>query len=540
LKRTRLGRNIARLLAIARYLNAHPDVSLDELEERLAAQRKSRPKDLVNSRREFLKTSALLTAGCVGASPLLNSCALLAKKSLALSGEKVIILGAGMAGLSAAFHLTKAGIPCSIYESAGRTGGRIFTQYNFNSDSQTCELGGELVDTNNADLIGLAAEFHIPIRAFKDEDYGLEQNLYFIKNKYYTDRDLIPAFQKFAKHLDLAKKDGPEKIDRLSLEEYLSQIKDVDAWIIEIIRIAYLGESGVEASDQSALMMVGTIDSDFSQGTRFFGESDEALRIDGGNSTLTKAIEKYLLSQGVEIHFGTPLVAIQALSQKLELHFLKDNARLQVAARRTICTIPFSILRNVEGISSLALNPLKSEYIKQMLYATNSKMMMGFKKRLWRGAIESIGRGVRVPASNGMVYSDLFDQNLWESSRLQKGASGILTSFVGGHSGEKMAPELLGVYLESVEQIFPGTFKIFDSNSSAFNWSKYVHTKGSYAAFRPGQMTKFQDIGAQPELSGQLLFAGEHVTKEFGGFMNGAALSGRKAAEHIISGTGRN
>src|SRR5690348_9252230 len=53
-------------------------------------------------------------------------------------GDPVVILGAGTAGLTAAYRLTKAGVPCVVYEAAKRVGGRMYTQHNFNSEGMFC------------------------------------------------------------------------------------------------------------------------------------------------------------------------------------------------------------------------------------------------------------------------------------------------------------------------------------------------------------------------------------------------------------------
>lgn len=515
MKRTPLAKKLALLLRRAQFLNQNSDISLDQLS------------DERDSRRDFLKKSAILPASLIMGSGFLEACACLCKKDIA-GKSKVIILGGGMSGLVSAYHLTKAKIPCEIYESSDRSGGRVFTKYNFNQDQMSCELGGELIDSNNEDIIKLCQDFAIEIEPFAAFDKGLEANLYFIKNKLYTDRQLLPAFQKFAKHLAEAKAQPLQKIDRISLEEFLQGMQDVEPWLVDVLRVAYVGESGVEADQQSAYMMVSTIDADFSKGTKFFGDSDEALKIKGGNSRLTSAIEKYLIQNGVQIHFGSPLVAIKKTSQKIELQFQKDTSRFTLRADRVICTIPFSRLRDVEGIASLGLSPKKKICIEQMRYGTNSKMMLGFKSRLWRDRSHH--------HSNGMAYTDLFSQNLWETSRLQLGKSGILTSFTGGNSGADMSQKRIDDYLQSMDRVFPGVKKIYDSNSAVFNWSQYPHTKGSYSVFAPGQIAQFGDIAGLPELSGQLLFAGEHATKEFAGFVNGAAYSGRKAAERVIAG----
>ena len=63
-----------------------------------------------------------------------------------------MIVGAGAAGLTAAWTLAKAGVPVVVYEASGRVGGRIWTFPGFNDDGQFIELGAELVDSKARDV----------------------------------------------------------------------------------------------------------------------------------------------------------------------------------------------------------------------------------------------------------------------------------------------------------------------------------------------------------------------------------------------------
>ncbi len=68
------------------------------------------------------------------------------------------------------------------------------------------------------------------------------------------------------------------------------------------------------------------------------------------------------------------------------------------------------------------------------------------------------------------------------------------------------------------------------------NWSRHRFALGSYSCQKPGQYTGFFGIEGQPELDGRLLFAGEHTSTDYSGFMNGAVESGQRVAVEI---TGR-
>ncbi|HEV7689270.1 MAG TPA: NAD(P)-binding protein [Hyphomonadaceae bacterium] len=71
------------------------------------------------------------------------------KQGAAADPNTVGIIGGGTAGLVVAWRLANGGVPSEIYESSGRTGGRMYTKRDFTPEGQFCELGGELVDSNH-------------------------------------------------------------------------------------------------------------------------------------------------------------------------------------------------------------------------------------------------------------------------------------------------------------------------------------------------------------------------------------------------------
>ena len=73
-------------------------------------------------------------------------------------GPPVLIIGAGIAGLTAGYRLRQAGVPFRIIEAQNRVGGRMYSLRNFFADGQVCELGGELIDTPHERIQALAQE----------------------------------------------------------------------------------------------------------------------------------------------------------------------------------------------------------------------------------------------------------------------------------------------------------------------------------------------------------------------------------------------
>jgi len=108
------------------------------------------------SRRDFarglLAASATLPllAGCsVGQSPAAN--------------KRVAIIGAGIAGLTAALRLQDAGIASTVYESSSRIGGRMHSEWSYWNDRQHTEWCGAMIDTQHVTMHALARRFHLPL-----------------------------------------------------------------------------------------------------------------------------------------------------------------------------------------------------------------------------------------------------------------------------------------------------------------------------------------------------------------------------------------
>ena len=510
----------------ARWLNENPEHRSLFFEAREASH---------VSRRDFVRmlgAAGILTAasGCV---PRVARAP--ARKH---GSESVAIIGAGVAGLTTAYRLLQAGIPCEIFEGSERTGGRMLTKYDFNKDGMFCELGGELVDTNHADLIALAKELGVGIQELKGEDKGAD--LYFFGGKHHSDEQLIPLFQPFAKKLAADARgiydahenftEKAHKFDRISLADYLAVTgRGVEKWVIDMLGVAYVIEYGRELHEQSSLNLIAYLQADTSAGFKLFGDSDESKRIKGGSSSLPNALVKALNGK-VQIRQGHRLVKIGQTGSNITLDFATDGGTKSVKFSRVVCTLPFTMLRLVDGIENLALSKKKQAAIAQFGYGDNAKVMYGFTERWWRNS------ALKLPAaSNGSIFTDLPLQCTWETSRGQRGTSGILTNYLGGDAAARqLTPQSLASFHEQLNRVFPGVSEKFDGKRAIMNWPKYKFTRGSYSCPLVGQYTTMLKANSEPELNGRLIFAGEHTSTDFSGFMNGAVQSGNRAAREII------
>ena len=528
--RTPLFRKLVQSMRQAHWLNEHPQ----HREFFFEAEEASRV-----SRRDFvrmLSAAGLLTAAG-GLAPHLARAAESPSPKPGGGGDPVAIIGAGVAGLTAAYRLHQAGIPCEIFEGSERTGGRILTKNDFNKDAMFCELGGELVDSGHEDLIALAGELGVEIQELKGGDSGVD--LYHFGGKYYTDKELIPAFEPFAKKLaadveglfdaeeEFTEKAG--KFDKVNLAEYLTETgKGVDKWVVDMLRVAYTIEYGRDLDEQSSLNLITYLQADTKDGFKLFGDSDESKRIQGGSSSLPNALAKAIDGK-VKINKGYRLAKIGQAGPNLTLNFATDGGTKSLKFTRAICAIPFTMLRQVEGIKTLGLSKEKQTAIAELGYGNNSKVMYGFTERWWRNP------AVKLPApNNGSVFTDLPLQCTWETSRGQTGESGILTNFLGGSASKNFTTERFDKFKEELNRVFPGINDKFDGKRAMMNWPEYKFTRGSYTCPLVGQYTTLLAAAAPAEMDGRLVFAGEHTSGDFSGFMNGAVESGNRAAKEII------
>jgi monoamine oxidase len=506
-------------------------------------------KEVALTRRDFLK-GTLRAAGVMAAWGILDAPSLArfnpheyTHQPDAGKAHPITIVGGGLGGLVTAYRLHQQGIPCQLFEGSQRLGGRVFTRSHFNPDGMFVEMGGELVDTGHEDLIALCHELNVPLERFAQQELGIEPAIFYSQGQVYTETQVFEAFQPLAKALaqDLLKcfPNGVIEMptyqrpyqaawmDRLSLAEYLHRQSAIaPAWILRLIESAYIGEYGLDTEEQSALNLLLLVGADSSQGFRMFGESDEAMRIRGGNSRLVDALSQALRSH-VPIRYGHRLTRLALRHGQLQLGWSVGKQFRWESTPLAVLAIPFSVLRGVAGLDSLGLSPLKQRCIAEWGYGTNSKQMMGFQSRFWRtGQAEA-------PASSGELITDLPNQCYWETSRLQVGKSGIFTNFIGGKTGREATSDQWQHVFQDLKPLFGDLASQHDGHRAFFNWHRHPWAKGSYTCPRPGQYTTLVGAAQVPELDNRLFFAGEHCSLSSAGYMNGAVESGNKAARQI-------
>ena len=469
-------------------------------------------------------------------------------QNLIASNKKVVIVGAGMAGLNAAYQLKKAGIKATIYEGSHRLGGRILTHYN---DALQMgihpEFGGDFIDSTHADMIALAKEFNLELTDMYTESKAanLLHETFFFDGRHIPEEEIINEFKKIAPKLlkdteSLGEDyDTPAALvlDKMSLKDYIQSLACVQ-WLKDILTAAFLAEFGLDTSEQSAINMLDMIDTDTSEGFKVFGDSDEKYRIKAGNS---KLIEHLSEKVNDAILMKSMLTAISNTDGKYTLSF-KDAADVQ--ADYVIITIPFTMLRDVK-MDLKEMTPEKMNSIQELGYGQNNKLFLGYENRPWR-------------EGENKFYGYLFHKDIhdgWDSSSIKSIESnkGAYCCFFGGDESIRLSKVAIhnpyapashiwktdlpqneiDKYIGEMEAVFPGSKKVYAKKHVFACWSSYPFTKASYTCPKPGQWNTAMLHTSEPV--GDLYFAGEHCSGDYQGFMNGAAETGRIAAEQIAA-----
>lgn len=493
----------------------------------------------VMTRRDVLRGSAAAAAWATGA----FACA--AAPGAEQADPRIAIVGGGAAGLTAAYRLQALGLKPVVFEAGDRWGGRIRTLPAFYR-GLFAELGGELVDTRHEDLKGLVEELGLSLEPLYDDLEERDSDLYFFGGAWRRSADMLDAKAGRGAFIPIAKQIAADKaslrddadaftdraraLDAISLADYLKQFRGkTEDWALDLILVAYTTEYGCDPSGQSCLNLVDDISTDLKEHFEIFGESDSAFRIKGGSAKLIEALVS-ACKPACDLRLGAKLAAIAQRGEGLELTIeTADGAKPEVFDD-VILTLPFTCLRAVQGLDSLGLSATKMQAIREMGYGNAAKLVCGTPSRGWRTS----GSGLPY-RSNGAFFADLPFQRTWDSSRAQPGKAGLLSNLIAGGAlpeGQAAAFENLRAGLTAISA--PIGAALDKDAAASFFWAQNPLSLGSFAFAKAGQYTSFLPLVKAPELGGRLLFAGEHTEPDFLGTMNGAVMSGNRAAMELL------
>ena len=237
---------------------------------------------------------------------------------------RIAIVGAGIAGLTAALTLQDAGLSCSIYEASNRVGGRIHSDTTTWADGMVSEWCGEFIDGDHETMYRLIKRFGL-----KTVDLGwgrgnqVQRIIYFF-NRYYRPEELAKGFLALAPILEQQMQEVgfPTTYDHFTETGYQLDSLSVYNWIEHYVKgghdtligrlleMACRGYFGLETREQSALNLLYMFGSPVSSSdSTTAGPIQGSSKIAGGNEQLPQAIARSLPEDC--IHLGHQLVALE-------------------------------------------------------------------------------------------------------------------------------------------------------------------------------------------------------------------------------------
>jgi monoamine oxidase len=450
----------------------------------------------------------------------------------AAPGPRIAVVGAGIAGLNVAYVLRQSGYDATVFEAAARSGGRIRTVYDELGPGLVTELGGEFIDSSHLDMRALARAFGLPLIDTAAASERALASAYFFQGQHYSEEQVTDAFAPLARriaadHARLSRNitarrhtEADKRYDNMSVLEYLDRI-GATGMLRCLLEVAYVTEFGLDADQISAIELISLIDKDTGGGLALFGESDQRYKIAGGNACVTQELSRRL---GSAVRPEHRLVSVRRHAGVLRLTFDTPGAAQAVDADWVVLALPFSVLRHTD--TGDVLSPAQRDIVAHLGYGTNAKLAIGLAARPWR-----------MHGFNGDLYSDAAFQTGWDSSRLQPAQAGAFTFYLGGSQGVAIGSGTPGQHASRLsgvlDQVYPGIESARTQAVLRAHWPSEPFACGSYSCRRPGQWTSLG--GETGRRDGTLLFAGEHCSTRFQGYMNGAAETGRRAAQAIIS-----
>lgn len=531
-RRAPIDRALREYARVRRHVGPGRAISIDEAVD--VAQRLSR--------REFLRIGGLAGAGAV-----LAACDRGGSREPDASPRpsnpgadgrdlpRVAIVGAGLAGMTAAYRLRQAGVTPMVFEARDRVGGRCWSARDW-AGGQVGEHGGEFVDTRHVHLRVLVEELGLELDDLWSAWVPGSTWLTYVDGEIVRARDefrlMAPAIDEIvalAATGPLEAGSSPDEIvafDELTAADwYVREVGEPTTGLYRLWTQRLAGWYGLDPERLGAGNLIDFYAIDYPGG-------DERYTVRGGNDQVpTRILEG--LPEGA-VTFGAVLESVRVAGDAVELRF--EGVGAPVVADRVILAVPFTTLRGVDLDDAGFSDPMRAA-IDELGMGTNAKVLLQFDRPFYTGFGDWSG---------GLNRGDEPILGTWESGATDGARGlGLLTVYSGGHVGasyEADGPhgpavqQVIDDTLDAVDQVVPGVAAAFNGRAWLDAWVQDPWVGGSYAAFLPGQLSRFW--GAMGEPQGNVHIAGEQTSTYSQGFLNGGVESGSRAAAEVLAALG--
>jgi monoamine oxidase len=496
-------------------------------------------------RREFLSglAASLALAGCAGSGTIPNP----SPSSNRTGRHRIVIVGAGAAGVTCAYRLHQAGLACNVFEANSRVGGRTWTLRGFFADGQYAEHGGQFIATSHRRVRQLALELGLRLVNLNSGYPRHAADTYYIAGQRYTHDEAVRDYDRYvyAPLTAAVKAAGYSTtfyqhtragvaLDRTNVDEWLDRNipAGTGSKIGQLLRLACLDEYGGEPHLQSALNLIYLFAGMRDRRLNLSGTGeDDKYTIEGGNDRLVERIVSKLPRDSVTLG-----AALEALARDADgsyvCTFSAGGVTKTIRADVVVLSIPFTVLRLVD-LRKAGFSDRKRRAIAELDLGSNAKVHLQFRSPYWF-----------EEGYNGAAYADEAFQSSWDASIRQQGRAAMLVCFPGGAQGTRYTGDVHGVaphataqrYLQSLEPALPGALNAFNGLAYQDFWIGDPLTRGAYSYYKAGQYTTL--CGEERIAERNVHFCGEQTSIEWQGYINGAVESGERAAKEIVQDLG--
>jgi monoamine oxidase len=451
---------------------------------------------------------------------------------IAQPAKRVIVIGGGIAGLVAAFELKRQGHDPLILEAQERVGGRVHTLRDF-APGLYAEAGAMRIPRVHDLTLAYCDLFGLELRPFV---MGNPKTLVHVNGLRMTNEEAdrephrLPfelaehergktwtqlwngATREFQARYEAEGLDALEKIlheyDHFSTREFLRD-RGFSEGALELYAVMSFRESNMNAAVVEQLREI-------------VGRSFEDMQeIAGGMDRLPDAFYRKLSDN---IRFGAVVERIEQDEHSVTVHYRTLTDRFSVRGDYAVCSIPFSVLRDIE--TAPAFSRAKQRAIRELNYNASAKILFQTRSRFWETEDGIVG---------GTTTTDLPIRRICYPSHSdpddRRGT--LLASYTWGQDalrwGAMDEETVLEQALEDVAKIHPSIRTEFEVGAF-YDWYADPFARGAFALFEPEQQTRLQNDIVAPE--GRVHFAGEH-TSLYHAWIQGALESGIRAAKEI-------
>lgn len=453
----------------------------------------------MTSRRDFIRQSTLATGGVLLSSSSFGRF-FIGKK------PKVIIIGAGFAGLAAALQLHKKNIEFVILEARNRIGGRVFSHTIDRAENLVIELGAEWVGNSHTRLRELCDEFSLELQNNQFDTHLIYQGKYYKKNEWDYSEAWKTKFQSLLDGYDKMTQADKVKLDKTDWWRYLvnngCEGRDLD--LRELLDSTDFGETIRNVSAFAAL-------AEYAESSE---KNEMDLKIKGGNSMLAQKIAETIGPDKIKLQHRVQRVVQQS---KGGVKVFCDSGE-SFAADKIICTVPTFAAQRIIWEPGLPAEQVNA--MNQLQYARINKNPLLFRERFWKD--ESFD-----------MVTDQSPHYFYHATKNQVSGKGVLISYTIGEKAAVVAnqtDEWKADMIQQTLQPYFGDVKSLMDKQANYYWGNDEFSRGAYAIYGKGQWFTLQPILRRSHIHTH--FAGEHLA-EWQGFMEGAINTGEEVASRI-------